>query len=270
MATLYPITTTFQDQTYSSSNKPTTATLKSDVGTIETGHNNLDGVVAEEHNSNGTHKTSVGMTGEIKIWSTGTAPSSWLLCRGQAISRTTYADLFAVIGTDWGVGDGSTTFNVPETQGKMIAGASATDGDFDLADTGGAKTHTLTTAELASHTHTQNAHKHTQNAHGHTQNAHGHGASSNSTGAHTHSYSRPDGGASCTWLSGSDNGALTGRTTGSSGNHSHSITVNNATATNQNTTATNQNTTATNNNTGSGSAHSIMNPFVTFNYIIKT
>ena len=51
--------------------------------------------------------------GSIRLWPTATPPAGWILCDGQAIDRTTYADLFAVIGTDYGIGDGSTTFNLP-------------------------------------------------------------------------------------------------------------------------------------------------------------
>lgn len=49
-------------------------------------------------------------------------PAGWLLCYGQAVSRTTYARLFAAIGTAYGVGDGSTTFNVPDMRGRIIVG----------------------------------------------------------------------------------------------------------------------------------------------------
>lgn len=52
-------------------------------------------------------------TGTIIVWSTSTPPAGYLVCNGAAISRTTYAALFQVIGTTWGAGDGSTTFNVP-------------------------------------------------------------------------------------------------------------------------------------------------------------
>lgn len=51
-----------------------------------------------------------------------TAPTGWLLCAGQAVSRTTYAALFAVVGTTYGIGDGSTTFNLPDLRGRVIAG----------------------------------------------------------------------------------------------------------------------------------------------------
>lgn len=53
------------------------------------------------------------LTGEVKMWPSNTIPNGFLLCDGSAISRTTYATLFAVVGTTYGVGDGSTTFNLP-------------------------------------------------------------------------------------------------------------------------------------------------------------
>lgn len=55
-------------------------------------------------------------------WFTGTPPAGWLLCDGSAVSRTTYAALFAVIGSTYGAGDGSTTFNLPDTRGRVVVG----------------------------------------------------------------------------------------------------------------------------------------------------
>ena len=62
------------------------------------------------------------VTGVIKIWTTASAPANYLLCDGSAVSRATYAALFAVIGTTYGAGDGSTTFNVPDLRGRMVIG----------------------------------------------------------------------------------------------------------------------------------------------------
>lgn len=106
------------------------------------------------------------IVGEVKIYAGATAPTGWLFCYGQAISRTTYATLFAVIGTTYGVGDGSTTFNVPDIRGRVIAGqddmggtsanrlTNADDGlDGDtLGATGGGETQTLVTANLPAYT----------------------------------------------------------------------------------------------------------------------
>lgn len=80
------------------------------------------------------------------------APEGYLLCNGSAVSRTVYADLFTAIGTSYGVGDGSTTFNVPDVQGKVPVGIGGS-GVTNCGDTGGAQTHTLSTSEMPSHTH---------------------------------------------------------------------------------------------------------------------
>lgn len=87
----------------------------------------------------------------------------WLMCYGQAVDRTTYSDLFGVIGETYGAGDGSTTFNIPDLRGRMplgkdnMGGSSAdrvTDAAADsVGGTGGAETHTLTTSEMPSHYH---------------------------------------------------------------------------------------------------------------------
>jgi len=90
------------------------------------------------------------------MWTTGTAPTNWLICDGTAVSRTTYATLFGVIGTVYGVGDGSTTFNIPNLKGRVVVGFDSTQTEFDaLGETGGAKTHLLTSAEsgVPAHTH---------------------------------------------------------------------------------------------------------------------
>ena len=127
--------------------------------------------------------TNRSEVGTIKPWGKATAPVGYVLCDGAAISRTDYADLFAVISTTYGAGNGSTTFNVPNLQGKTPQGYDGS--TYNLAATGGANTVTvavtnnqavsatstvtnnqsvtmtgdigntsLTTAQLASHTHT--------------------------------------------------------------------------------------------------------------------
>lgn len=60
--------------------------------------------------------------GSISMFAAATAPTGWLKCNGQAVSRTTYANLFAAIGTAWGAGDAVTTFNLPDLRGEFVRG----------------------------------------------------------------------------------------------------------------------------------------------------
>ena len=95
--------------------------------------------------------------GSISLFAGTTAPNGWLICNGSAVSRITYANLFSVIGTTYGTGDGSTTFNIPDLQGRVPVGYKSSDTSFDtLGETGGEKTHTLTIDEMPSHNHSVN------------------------------------------------------------------------------------------------------------------
>jgi len=100
-----------------------------------------------------TDSINSGLIWEIKIWSTDTAPSNWLICDWAAISRTTYASLFAIIGETYWVGNGTTTFNIPDLKGRVVVGKS-TDTEFDtLGETGWVKDVTLDSTMIPSHTH---------------------------------------------------------------------------------------------------------------------
>jgi len=94
--------------------------------------------------------------GVIEMFGGSTAPSGYLICDGSAVSRTTYSKLFTAIGTTYGAGDGSTTFNVPNIKGRVVVGYNSAETEFDaLGETGGEKTHTLTVAEMPSHNHSK-------------------------------------------------------------------------------------------------------------------
>lgn len=105
--------------------------------------------------------------GAVMPFAGSTAPAEWLLCAGQAVSRTQYPALFAVIGTTYGNGDGSTTFSLPDLRGRVVAGldnmggtaasrltsTTITGGGDAPGEVGGSQTHTLTTSEMPSHSH---------------------------------------------------------------------------------------------------------------------
>lgn len=169
------------------------------------------------------------------------APSGWLFCYGQTVSRTTYPALFSAIGTTFGSGDGSTTFGLPDLRGRVIAGKddmggsaasrlSASVAGSTLGAVGGAETHTLTSAQIPAHTHT---------------------ASTNTVADHTHSSITGTGSMSNISTGGATVVGTTNSTgnTGSAGSHSHTVTV------------------AA--NTGGDGAHNNTQPTIILNHIIK-
>jgi microcystin-dependent protein len=98
----------------------------------------------------------------ITPYAGSSAPTNWLLCNGAAVSRSTYADLFSAIGTTYGVGDGSTTFNLPDLRGRTPVGVDSSAGrvtaNNTLGATAGAEKHTLTVDEMPAHTHETDRH----------------------------------------------------------------------------------------------------------------
>lgn len=92
--------------------------------------------------------------GTIMAYSASASLTNWLICDGSAVSRTTYSSLFSLIGTAYGVGNNSTTFNLPDLRGKTPVGFNSSESEFNsLGKTGGSKTHTLTTDQIPSHLH---------------------------------------------------------------------------------------------------------------------
>jgi microcystin-dependent protein len=193
-------------------------------------------------------------SGMLTMTAASVAPSGWMLCNGTAISRTTYADLFTAIGTTYGVGDGTTTFNIPDLRGRVPVGTDSSQTEFDaLGETGGAKTHTLTEAQLPSHTHSIN---HDHASFGTTDGA----------GNHNHSWTGVNSDAGISGQGGNypfrifqdiaTNWGGTQASMNGAGAHNHTIDV--------------PNFTGTSGSTGSGSAHNNLQPYISINYIIKT
>ena len=102
-----------------------------------------------------TAQISTGLPiGIISPYAGNVAPDGWAICDGSAISRVGYPELFNIIGTTYGSGDGINTFNLPNLKGKVVVGLDGSDNDFkDLGKTGGEKTHTLIVGEMPSHSH---------------------------------------------------------------------------------------------------------------------
>lgn len=103
------------------------------------------------------HPVFYTMAGEIKMWAGDTIPDGWLLCDGSEVSKTTYPNLYEAIGDLWGVPSSSSNFKLPNLAGKVPVGYNSADTDFTpVGHTDGEKTHTLTIAEMPSHSHSRN------------------------------------------------------------------------------------------------------------------
>lgn len=244
---------------------------------------------------------AVTPTGTVVAFAGSAAPTGWLLCFGQNVSRVTYATLFATLGTQYGSGDGSTTFGLPDMRGRVAAGrdnmggtaasrlTNATSGiQGDLLGAGGGN------ENLHGHNHTQNSHVHRQGNHahngtaltgtttfaaaGHTHTGGGLLASVGATNGDINRIGYVAGGV----LSGASTYSLratVGQTLGgqgfnhnspvygtSDGNNSNaSVGISNGSAI---TTSDTEGTTAVNVATGAGSSQNVQ-PTVILNYIIK-
>ena len=135
--------------------------------------NYVDGVTSAIQ----TQLTTNTPVGAVTMWVTGTAPTGWFLCNGNAVSRTTYSALFAVIGTTYGTGDNTTTFNLPDLLGRVPMGAGSGTGltTRTLGTELGSESTTLDSTHIPQHSHTIN--------HGHTASA---STSIVNDGTHTH------------------------------------------------------------------------------------
>lgn len=272
--------------------KSTSITGKLDVIGITsfTGNSTVDGdlTVTGNLNVDFISAPNIAPVGAIVMWGTPSAPSNWLICNGANVSRTTYSSLFSVIGTQFGAGDGSTTFGLPNISQRIPVGAGGT---YNLGNTGGSETVTLTAPQIPTHTHPFS---------GGAAGSHTHSGSTGSSGDHSHTtgpsgnhphtagplefryrsggnpgtpsnatlgfpnpvgvYGAPSGSATGTInvINSTDQGGDHNHSINSSGTHSHSIS-----------TEPNHTHPGTIGPTGSGDSHANMPPYIVLNYIIK-
>jgi microcystin-dependent protein len=229
--------------------------------------------------------------GAVLDYAGTTAPNSnFALSYGQAISRTTYAGLFAQVGTTFGVGDGTTTFNLPDTRGRAIFGVdnmggsaanriTVAGGNFDgtvLGGTGGSQNHTTTIAEMPVHTPAGTITPLTATGTTGAENSnHFHLGSTDSAGTHSHTVGpgTPSTNGQFSGLISPNNGwggAPGTSTTSSDGAHTHTFTTGLQNAGHTHTFTTNSFTPVFNGTAiGSGTAHTILPPAIILSKIIR-
>ena len=228
------------------------------IGRIQIWAGKVDGVnTAERLNelSTGVASLPTVQVGTIHAYAGATAPTGYLLCDGSAVSRTTYANLFAVTGTTYGAGDGSITFNIPNLRQRFPLGKAASGTGSTLGETGGA----------IDHTHTGPSHTHTGPSHTHTISG-----TTASESAHTHSFSGNTGEEAQIDFTGS--GSLDGAagspkhthpfsgTTGAGSAHSHGV----------GTLATGSDGTGNTGASGTGNTGTANPPYLVIQFIVKT
>ena len=199
--------------------------------------------------------------GLIYMYGGSTAPNGFLICDGSEISRTTYSSLFAAIGTIYGAGDNSTTFNIPNISGRVAIGSSVA---HTVGTTGGEETHTLLTNELPVHSHTIPSHGHTNTIKATTP------ILSHSITQPMFTYTPSTGSKKSMYYdSGTKDGTSANTTTAASRSANLAIANHAATACTKTGSITDCGA-FDSESTGSGSSHDNMQPYITLNYIIST
>jgi microcystin-dependent protein len=209
---------------------------------------------ATKYNFNGSDLTGIEgtATGTILPWSAASLPTGFLECAGAAVSRSTYSALFAIISTTYGVGDGSSTFNLPNLADNVPVGKS---GSKALASTGGANT-----VAVASSGNVSTSTNISGNVAGSTANA---SLSTAQLAGHAHSYTlaggfQGSGGKNYNNGQSSGSSSETGQN-GSGQGHSHNMSANFS-----------GNASSSSSFSGGTANPSVIQPYITLIYIIKT
>lgn len=220
--------------------------------------------------------------GMLAPFAGASAPDGWLLCAGQAVSRSTYAALFAVVSTTYGSGDGSTTFNLPDLRGRTAVGKDDMGGSAANRVTAGISGIAGITLGAVGGNENVHQHSHTNTATftgsavntGNQSADHTHsGTTGNDSPDHSHTYTIPNWNANVavatsSILATTQPYASTVNTGGASTRHTHTFTSGGVSANHTHSVTAAGTVTMTNANFGSGSSQN-MQPSIILNYIIK-
>jgi len=238
------VSTSFQDSTYSSSNLPSVTTLQADISALESAHNDTD---SKAINENGTNAFSADQSmGGYKLTNVGT-PTAGTDAATLAIVQALYPVgsiyINASVNTNPSTLLGFGTWEAFGA-GRVMVGINGSEAEFDtLGETGGAKTHTLSEAEMPSHTHSFSATSGNGGGHGHTLNDPGHTHSANVKDSDGTTRIRGGGTSGGDGVAGTIDSATTGISVNAVGDHTHSVSGNTG-------------------GTGSGSAHNNLQPYI--------
>jgi microcystin-dependent protein len=255
-------TTDFIDGTNASRNLVTAIPLASNTGAgllARTSGNTtdfIDGTNASQNLATAIRPIGAAPPGAIMDFAGSAAPTGWLLCDGSAVNRTTYSALFAVIGTAFGAGDGTTTFNLPDARGRATIGAGQGSGltNRALAANGGEENHLLAVAELAAHAHALSSDSHT------------HGLSADS---HTHTFNQASHRHQVGGTGSAGTGAYSVMVPGSGWFTDYQATGDSISAAASGVVIAAAASGVVIANAGGNTAHNTMQPFIVFNKIIK-
>lgn len=217
--------------------------------------------------------------GSVVPYAGAAAPNTaWMLADGTAVSRTAYSELFNLIGTLYGSGDGSTTFNLPNLKGRVPVGLDSAQAAFDTrGETGGSATHTLSTAEIPSHSHADTATWSQTGFPTILDTGHAHHANTGYTGSHNHSNTVESTSATgeahshgTTGTAGNPDGSnTTGLDYDNETVHYHDFNTDSGTANIQVNGSVSGSVSITPSNTGGSGAHNNLQPYQVVNYLIK-